>query len=274
LRESKIDDASTRAWKTDAMRDAEWVRFLQWALPRLRMRWRGFRKVRGQVIKRIRRRIDDLSLAGLDAYRARLESDDAEWSALDACCRVTISRFLRDRAVWKRIAEELRRRGETRAWCAGCASGEEPHTLALIAREVGARISILATDADAHLLDRARTGRYRSSSLRELSDDRIAAAFVREGDESVLRPELRDGIAWRQEDLRASMPDGPFDLILCRYLAFTYFDDELQRSVLDRISRRLAPEGILVLGTHERPPSDAFEALSPCLFTRKRGGGP
>ena len=82
------------------MRDAEAVLFLQWALPRLRMRWPGFRRVRGQVAKRLRRRLAELRLPDLAAYRHRLEADEGEWDELDARCRVTISRFLRDRAVW------------------------------------------------------------------------------------------------------------------------------------------------------------------------------
>ena len=249
------------------MREAEAIRFLQWALPRLRMRWPGFRKVRGQVAKRLRRRVAELGLPDLEAYRHRLEADEGEWDELDARCRVTISRFLRDRAVWTRLGEILERRGGARAWCAGCASGEEPYSLAIVARESGARVEIVASDADPHLLTRAQAARYGGGSLREVSPGQVEACFDAEGDAFVLRPGLRTAVVeWRCEDLRVAMPDGPFDLVFCRNLAFTYFEEELQREVLARIRRRLAPRGVLVLGAHEEPPFDEGERIAPCLF--------
>jgi chemotaxis protein methyltransferase CheR len=77
--------------------DAECVDFLQWALPRLGLRWQGFRKVRRQVCRRVARRIAELGLADADAYRLYLERNPQEWDALAELCRVTISRFWRDR---------------------------------------------------------------------------------------------------------------------------------------------------------------------------------
>jgi len=251
------------------MRDAETVRFLQWALPRLRMRWRGFRRVRGQVGKRLRRRLGEQGLADLDAYRQRLESDDAEWAVLDGLCRITISRFGRDRAMWDGLRAELASRNEVRAWCAGCASGEEPYSLALTTRELGVPVRIVATDADAHLLERARIGRYPAGSLRELDPDVITASFREDGDSFVLDPALHGTIDWRCEDLRETMPAGPFDLILCRNLVFTYHDEERQRELLSRMLRRLTSDGILGVGTHEVPPSDELETVSACLYRRR-----
>ena len=62
------------------------------------------------------------------------------------------------------------------------------------------------------------------------------------------------------------MPDGPFDLVLCRYLAFTYYDEELQREVLARLRARLAPGGLLVLGAKERLPASDLSMLAPGLY--------
>jgi chemotaxis protein methyltransferase CheR len=254
------------------MRDAETVAFLQWALPRLRMRWAGFRKVRGQVAKRLRRRLAELGLPDLDAYRRRLEADEAEWAELDSRCRITISRFRRDRAVWDRLGEELAGRRDLRAWSAGCASGEEPYSLAMLARDLDLRVEIVATDADAHLLERARQARFESSSLRELPTDVVDEAFEPDGAAFVLRPAWRGAVTWRHQDLRETMPDGPFDLVLCRYLAFTYYDAEHQREVLGGLRRRLAPGSLLVVGTHESPPSEDLEEIAPCIW--RNGGSP
>ena len=77
--------------------DRQCVEFLQWALPQLGLRWAGFRKVRGQVRKRIVRRLRELELTHIAEYRPYLAEHPAEWTVLDACLRISISRFYRDR---------------------------------------------------------------------------------------------------------------------------------------------------------------------------------
>ena len=89
------------------MKDADCIHFLQSALPQLGLRWAGFRRVRGQVCKRLRRRLAALSLKDLSDYRALLEAVAAEWRQLDDLCRVSVSRFYRDRGVWSCLEREL-----------------------------------------------------------------------------------------------------------------------------------------------------------------------
>ena len=89
------------------MTDSDCVEFLQWALPRLKMRWPGFRKVRKQVGKRIRRRMRDLKLNGLSDYRCYLETHADEWARLDEICRITISRFYRDKGVFDELRDTV-----------------------------------------------------------------------------------------------------------------------------------------------------------------------
>ena len=85
------------------MNDPDCTAFLQWALPQINLRWPGFRKVRRQVCKRLKRRMHDLQLADFAAYRARLEDDRTEWEVVDRCCHITISRFFRDRGVFEAL---------------------------------------------------------------------------------------------------------------------------------------------------------------------------
>ena len=87
------------------MKDTDCIAFLQWALPRLDLHWPGYRKVRRQVCRRIARRVTDLQLQDLAAYRQRLEADPAEWQALDDCCYITISRFFRDGRVFEALGQ-------------------------------------------------------------------------------------------------------------------------------------------------------------------------
>jgi len=253
------------------MKNAACRDFLAWALPRLGLWPAAFRKVRGQVCKRIARRMRDLGIAGHDDYRRRLEDERGEWRMLDGLCRITVTRFGRERAAWRhlqevllpRLADECRGAGgsELRAWSAGCGGGEEPYTLRLLwdlelaplfpSLELG----IVATDADPGMLRRARTATYRRGTLRELPPAWLAQAFEPSGGALRLRPRYRDGVRFERQDIREEMPGGPFDLVLCRYLAFTYFDQEGRRATLHGIAHRLRPGGILMVGAKEYPPA-------------------
>jgi len=256
-----------------AVKDAECVAFLQWALPTLGLRWPGYRKVRSQVCKRVARRLRALSLADIAAYRNHLTSHPDEWHTLDSLCAITISRFWRDAAVFERLtdtvlpalAREIELRGETtlRAWSIGCASGEEAYSVAL-AWHFGAgtafpsvNLRVLGTDIEPAVLARARTACYGAGSLRHLPPSWCTRAFEPRTGAYCLHDAFRAGTEFRCEDFRKQLPTDRFDLILCRNLALTYFDDAGQRAALEGISRHLRPGGALVIGTHEALPPDA-----------------
>lgn len=259
------------------MTDPQCVAFLQWALPRLGLRWAGYRNLRGQVCKRLKRRLAELGLEELAGYRARLEAQPTEWKVLESLCIVTISRFFRDRMVWKLLQDEvlpeLARAAleagerELRCWSIGCASGEEPYTLSMLwtfslaQRFPALRIRILATDRDETVLARARVARYERGSLRELPAPWLEEAFELRDGHYVLRDRFKTPVELRSQDVRRELPNEGFSLILCRNVVFTYFDEALQRGTLERILTRLTNGGALLIGPHERMLPDT--ALSP-----------
>lgn len=262
------------------MQDREGIEFLQWCLPKLRMRWPGFRKVRKQVYKRIARRMKELALSDPSEYRAYLETHGKEWTVLDRLCWVSISRFYRDKGVFhyleNTVLPELAARlfeqdqPDLRCWSIGCAAGEEPYTLALLwnfavsGRFPSVALSILATDPDPQALARAEKACYSASSLKDLPQEWQAMAFVRSPEGFCLREEHREQVTFRLQDIRLEIPPERFHVILCRYLAFTYFDEALQQETLATIKERLLPGGALVIGSLESLPCPAagFETWS------------
>jgi chemotaxis protein methyltransferase CheR len=252
------------------MSDPELVAFLQWGLLRLGLWWQGYRKVWARIRKNFNERFQELELSDIAAYRDRLETHPQEWAALDALCRITISRFHRDRDVFDHLrrvvlpglAERASEGGAEaiRCWSADCASGEEPYTLRILWERglpaEGARVllRVVATDIDEPLLERAREGRYPASSLEELPRELLETAFVRDGELFRVRDGLRSGVEFHRQDIREAMPEGPFDLVLCRNLAFTYFDEQGQREVLQGIDERLVGACYLIVRAHESLP--------------------
>ena len=264
--------------------DPEGIEFLQWCLPRLRLRWPGFRKVRRQVYKRINRRLQELRLPTLDAYRDYLEDHPAEWATLDAFCWISISRFYRDDNVFEHLEREVLPQlaelallrggdGELRCWSAGCSGGEEPYTVSIIWQQCLAtrfptlRLRIIATDIDGQAIMRAERACYSPSSLKQLPPEWRAQAFEATGEELCLKDAFRTSVTFAVQDIRECSPEGLFHLILCRNLVFTYFDERLQKETMHVFTDKLAPGGALIAGKLESLPqgSWAFEPWSKRL---------
>lgn len=251
------------------MEDNQYVKFLQWALPRLNMRWRGFRKVRRQVRKRVEKRIAELKLPNLEAYQEYLEGNTDEWLVLDSFCRITISRFYRDRVVFDYLGSDIfpvlaslfqKEISTIRVWSAGCASGEETYTVAILWHFLispqfpSLKLEIVASDVDPVMIERGKVACYRLSSLRSLPTEWLVKAFDQRNDEYLLKQHFKEGVTFSHMDIRKEVPDGLFHIVFCRNLAFTYFDTGLQQSVLRMLYDTIASGGVLITGTHERIP--------------------
>jgi len=237
--------------------------------------------VRRQVGKRLGRRLAELGLQTLDQYRDRLESDPVEWGILDGFCRITISCLYRDRHVFDTLAARVlpelgnaaRLRGDpVRCWCAGCACGEEVYTLKLLweldvrPKILGAPLEIIGTDANPIVLRRAEMGCFDSSSLKKIPANWRETAFARDDHCYCVGAQYREGLEFRQQDIRVDIPVGPFGLILCRNLVFTYFDIKQQRETMAQIAATLCGDGYLVIGAHETLPDEggAFMQIPGC----------
>src|SRR5262249_27457152 len=154
-------------------------------------------------------------------------------------------RFYRDRAVYDFLHETVlptliararaASRPSIRIWSAGCANGEEPYTLAMMwqlglpAINSDMRMEIIGTDVRATVLERARVARYSMSAMKDLPASWRETAFLPDGHELLLRPVFRENVKFIRHDIRTGPPPGLFDLAMCRYLSFTYFDDTGQR---------------------------------------------
>ncbi len=187
-------------------------------------------------------------------------SAELEMAALSEALVVNETYFFRELPALKLIAEqfvpELLAAGvEPRLWCAASSTGEEPLTLAMLLDEAGLldRVKLVASDISGRALAHAKAGLYRRRSLRALPSGAIGRWLKGNEDGMRVAPHLIQAVDWVHvnlidEDRVAKL--GQFDAILCRNVLI-YFRDQTIQGVIDRLWRRLNPNGYLFVGTSE-----------------------
>lgn len=168
------------------------------------------------------------------------------------------------------IAPAVRAGGRARVWCAACATGEEPLTLAMMLADEGllSSVELVASDVSARALARARAGEFWRRSLRALPPEAHRWITV-ERDRGTVRRELIDAVRWERVNLidrGAVAALGPFDLILCRNVLI-YFSDEVVRAVVSSLADALRPGGRLLVGV-----SESLMRFGTLLRCEERGG--
>ncbi len=163
--------------------------------------------------------------------------------------------FFRDAGAIEAAAEAIASTapGTPRIWCAGCATGQEPLSLAMaFAERGGAMPDLIATDVSGAAIARARAGRFTQFEIqRGLPIRRMLRWFEQDGNDWIAQGELVRRIAWRRSNLVVDpAPGGRFDAVFCRNVLF-YLAPDLRARVLDVIANSLRPGGLLMLGAGE-----------------------
>lgn len=201
----------------------------------------------------------------IGAARARV--DGALWTAVADQLAQSDTRFFRDRAVFKRLRAEilpaaLAQRGHERVriWSAGCSTGQEPYSIAMIIEEMRAEglnpaVEIIATDFSDRLLDKARTGLYTQFEIqRGLPIRKLIEFFEKAGDLWRIADRLRASVRFESFNLMKHPGQlGHFDIVVLAHV-LSSFDEETRAATLIRIAETLAPDGVIVLGEGETLP--------------------
>lgn len=215
-----------------------------------------------------------LRASGMPTYREYMDflrDHPGEYPLLLDRLTINVTHFFRDPEVYKRMATLLfpqwRSWPKIRIWSAGCATGEEPYTLAILAAEAGiaSRTEILATDIDPLCLAKARQGVYKEAALKEVPENIREKYFMRDQGTWRIGEHLKKNLTFREIDLTATPPPGPFDLIVCRNVMI-YFMRNLQNRLLLNFHSLLSREGFLVLGKTETlfaEVRDYFKIIDP-----------
>ena len=208
------------------------------------------------IKRRIAARIRELKQSGAQPYLALLRADAAEVHRLSALLSLHVSTFYRDPPTFAALRQILSEGAPARVqrwWSAGCAGGEEPYTLALLAAQIPqlcGKVEIVASDVSADILEKARSGAVHAPRLGNVPAAEQAGYFSAAGSGFQIREELRRMVQFFQHDLLSAAPYPAVDLILCRYVLM-YFNAMDQEQVLGRFAAALPVGGMLVLGRTE-----------------------
>ncbi len=234
--------------------------------------------------RRIAVRMRACGVHTFDEYRGVLGRTPAEYERLKDALTINVTRFYRNPETWESLRTRflpdlLRARdGWLDAWSAGCSSGEEPYTIAMLVADLAAaagrgswldRLRIEATDIDRESLAHATAAVYRREAFQETPPG-LAERHTRETPAGLaILPSLRRRVSVRRFDLSQDrMPTGSFDLIVCRNVVI-YFDRPMQERLFAHFVEALRPGGLLVLGKVESLLGPARERLS-LVDTRER----
>jgi len=219
----------------------------------------------GCLRRRIAVRMRARGVADFTSYGRLLDRDPAEWEPLIDALTINVTKLFRDRDVWEVLARDVipavwaMQPPHLRVWSAGCSSGEEPYSLAVlfhrhaVARQEEdrlQRLQVIASDIDKGSLDRARRAAYPEAAFGDTPAD-LRQRYFTPGAPSTVVPEARTLVAFERRDLLGEAPPhGPLQLITCRNVVI-YFDGASQQRLFARFHEALAPGGFLVLGKVE-----------------------
>ena len=243
---------------------------------------------RSSLTRRIHKRMTDVGASGYEAYRDLLETNADEFGLLFNTILINVTSFFRDVESWSYLQREILPdllatiggEEEIRVWSAGCSSGEEAYSLAIVfaealgVEEATKRVKIYGTDVDEEALREARAGVYARKALEPLPEEMRSRYFESSNGRFAFRPDLRRRVIFGRHDITRDAPISRLHLLVCRN-TLMYFNVEAQSQIIDRFHFALNGGGHLFLGKAEMLLSDGerFDVVSmrQRIFRRRPG---
>jgi two-component system CheB/CheR fusion protein len=233
---------------------------------------------RNTLIRRIERRMTLHQISRLQQYVRFLQDHPGEIDLLFQEMLIGVTNFFRDPEAYEvleskalaNLMKSKNRNNPMRVWCAGCSTGEEAYSLAIILRECvekakvknSFKIQIFATDIDKYAIDKARLGVYPSNIAADVSPHRLQRYFTKDEGNYRIRKDIREMVVFAPQNIIMDPPFTKLDLLCCRNMLI-YLNAELQKKLIPLFYYALNPNGVLFLGSSESVGtfSELFESL-------------
>lgn len=219
---------------------------------------------RSTLMRRVTKQMQYLNIETFANYQDYLEVHPDEFKALFNTILINVTAFFRDPLAWEYLAKEIipnilknkQKNEQIRIWSAGCASGEEAYTLAIILAEILGiddfrhRVKIYATDIDEEALNQARQASYSARNIHAVPLELRDKYFDLSNEKYIFQQDLRRAVIFGRHDLLQDAPISRLDLLVCRN-TLMYFNSETQGRIINRFHFALNDHGYLFLGKAE-----------------------
>lgn len=227
--------------------------------------------------RRINARMRSVGVTSGSEYAQLLASDTNEPTLLFKSFSINVTEFYRDLFVWQHLSSQVipelaKRHTALKVWSAGCASGEEPYSLAILLREAlgqKAKFSVIATDISADAIARAQKGQYLAQNIKNLSADIVSKYFTASGNNLfTINDSIKELVKFEHGDI-VSFAIDKVDLITCRNVLI-YYDKPAQELVFKKFHRSMQTDGYLIIGQDETMMGIESSKMFSCIFARER----
>lgn len=228
--------------------------FKKWVKDELKLDLTAYKET--QLHRRLLSLMSRVGVKSVEEYIELLKKDSAQKQRFLDFVTINVTEFFRNPDIFEDfesiLLQEARKKGKLKIWSAACSIGAEPYSIAMILHKSGNSRghTILATDIDRTILNKARAGVYNGNDIKNIDGTLLSKYFQKKDREYVIDPEIKRMVSFKHHDLILGRYDKDFDIIVCRNVVI-YFKQEIKDKIYREFSNSLKKGGLLFVGATE-----------------------
>lgn len=256
--------------------EQDFVSFEKWVYKSLAIDLSAYKAK--QLHRRILSIMNRSGYKDLKIYSEAISKDDSLRNLFLDYITINVSEFFRNKPMFDDLEVRinnnlLNNHSKLKIWSAACSIGAEPYSLAIILDKIskGSKHSILATDIDNNIIERAKLGIYKANEIRNVSNNDLKTYFEEKNDQFYINKDIKKRIIFKKHDLILDEYEEDFHLITCRNVVI-YFNNDIKKKLYQRFYNSLVPGGLLFVGATEtifNYRELGFEKVSTFLYQKK-----